>query len=120
MKREQSLKKQSERYAAAKSNDERRFETGERIRRCREKAGYTQKKLAIELEVDSANVGRWERGEQGISEQNLKKVADCLNTTVDYLLNGHSEEEAMELAHMILKLSDDLIENLESIIHHLS
>ena len=59
---------------------------GNRIRLARERAGYTQEKVAEKVGVSRSAVSRWEQGEIEPKVQNLAAVAALLNVSTDYLL----------------------------------
>ena len=59
---------------------------GNRIRLARERAGYTQEKVAEKVGVSRSAVSRWEQGEIEPKVQNLVAVAALLNVSTDYLL----------------------------------
>lgn len=56
------------------------------IRRAREAKGLSQKEIAISLGVSNPTVSDWERGVKTPAGKNLKKLADLLNCTIDFLL----------------------------------
>ena len=64
-----------------------------RLRECREKAGLSQKYVAITLGVKPPSVSNWERGKTEPTPDNMMKLADIYGVSVDYLL-GRSEERA--------------------------
>ena len=67
---------------------------GERIIKVRKQKNLSQSALAKLVGISYAQIGRYEiKGGQPPAEI-LKKIADALNTTVDYLLNGDKEEKA--------------------------
>ena len=57
-----------------------------RLRECREKAGLTQKQVAITLKLAGPSVSNWESGKTKPSRENIQKLADLYNVSVDYLL----------------------------------
>ena len=56
------------------------------FRECREKAGYTQKYVALSLHVKPPSVSDWENGNTCPTIDNLIKMADLYGVTVDELL----------------------------------
>lgn len=56
------------------------------IRRAREAAGMTQADLSSRIGVTQAAVSEWERGNSNPTADNLRRLAQVLNTTVDDLL----------------------------------
>jgi transcriptional regulator with XRE-family HTH domain len=67
---------------------------GERIQELRKSLGLSQIDLANKIEVSKAQMSRYEN--QGIQPPAdvLNKMADALGTSVDYLINGSSQEKA--------------------------
>lgn len=67
---------------------------GQRIIELRKKKGLSQTDLAKIVGLSYAQIGRYEtKGTQPPAEA-LKKIADALDTTVDYLVYGDTEEKA--------------------------
>ncbi|MCL2556395.1 MAG: helix-turn-helix domain-containing protein [Firmicutes bacterium] len=58
----------------------------ERLKELREEKELSKLALAKALQVADINIGRWERGEQEITSDNLIKIADFFDVSVDYLL----------------------------------
>jgi len=58
----------------------------ERLKELREDKELSKLALSKILQVADINIGRWERGEQEITSDNLIKIADYFDVTVDYLL----------------------------------
>jgi len=59
---------------------------GERIKRLREEKDLTQRELADKIQISYSVMNRIESGERAIRDEELKKIADVLETTADYLL----------------------------------
>lgn len=57
----------------------------ERLTACREAKGLTQEELARLIAVSKDNVKKWEKGTQNVNGLNLKKLADVLEVTEEYL-----------------------------------
>lgn len=55
-----------------------------RLRECREKAGLTQKQVAITLKLAGPSVSNWESGKTKPSRENIQKLADLYNVSVEY------------------------------------
>jgi len=67
---------------------------GNRILKLRKEKGLSQSDLAAQVGISYAQIGRYEtKGAQPPAEI-LKKIADTLNTTSDYLINGDKDEKA--------------------------
>ena len=59
---------------------------GERIKQCRKNRGLTQTKLSELLKISPMTVRRWEWGERKPDIDIMPKLADTLNTSVEYLM----------------------------------
>lgn len=68
-------------------------EVGERIRKLREQKGQSQQQLACFLGVTRPVVTKIEGGNKAINAQELRLIADFLDTTVDILLQDVEDEE---------------------------
>jgi transcriptional regulator with XRE-family HTH domain len=67
---------------------------GKRIQELRKQAGLSQTELANKIGVSYPQMSRYEvKGVQPPADV-LKKLADALNTSVDYLISGDTEEKA--------------------------
>jgi len=71
---------------------------GQRLRELREESGYSRERLADLLEIGSASVARYERGEN-ITGDILAKIARFFNVTTDYLL-GLSDSRTEQVANL--------------------
>ena len=58
---------------------------GERIKKCRQEAGWSQEKVAEQLGVSRQSVTKWESGQSMPSTSNLFQLAKLVGTTVDFL-----------------------------------
>jgi len=63
----------------------------DKIRTLRKKAGWSQVELAEKLSVHAGHVNRLEKGHYQPSIELLKKLAQLLGVTTDYLLNDELE-----------------------------
>lgn len=61
-----------------------------RIRACREACGMSQKYVAISVGVSAPTVSMWESGSKEPTRENILKLADLFNVSVDYLLGRDS------------------------------
>jgi transcriptional regulator with XRE-family HTH domain len=68
-------------------------EIAKRIVALRESAGLTQHQLADRLGVTRGAVGNWEKG-QGIRLANLKRIAEELSASFEWLAIGHEPQKA--------------------------
>ena len=72
------------------------MEFSERLKELRKQADLTQVELAGKLGIVQSSYADWERGKKKPTQENLVKIAQVLNVSVDYLV-GNSEEKAAEL-----------------------
>ena len=68
----------------------------ERLKELRKKANFTQVEVAEKLGISQPAYASWERGVKKPTQENLVKIAQVLNVSVDYLV-GNSEEKSDEL-----------------------
>ena len=58
---------------------------GHRIQELRKQAGYSQEKFALLIDMDRSYFASVEAGKRNISIVNLKKIADGLNVSLEFL-----------------------------------
>jgi transcriptional regulator with XRE-family HTH domain len=58
----------------------------ERIRNLREDADMTQQEMADKLFINRRTYSSYELGIRGIPTEILIQIADCFNTSIDYLV----------------------------------
>lgn len=79
------------------SNMSQKYKLGGRIIELRKAKSWSQSELAANVGVSYAQIGRYEtKGSQPPAEV-LKKIADALDTTIDFLINGNTEDKANAL-----------------------
>ncbi|MVT12600.1 helix-turn-helix domain-containing protein [Chitinophaga tropicalis] len=72
---------------------------GNRILELRKAKGWSQTELADKVGISYAQIGRYEtKGAQPPAEV-LKKIADALDTSGDYLLYGNASDKANAALH---------------------
>lgn len=69
----------------------------ERIKQLRIDNNLTQSDLAEKVGLTYVQIGRYERGKSNPSADVLQKLANALNTSTDYLMNGESEQVEAQL-----------------------
>lgn len=99
-------------------------EFNDRLRKARESLGLTQADLAKKSGLQAAAISHFETGHRAPSFENLRKLSDALNVSVDYLLGRIDEAlygkglgaapRAQQLFRHAEKLSDQSFELLES------
>ena len=77
------------------------MEFSERLKELRKKANFTQVEVAEKLGISQPAYASWERGVKKPTQENLVKIAQILNVSVDYLV-GNSEEKSDELDNIEL------------------
>ena len=70
---------------------------GHRLREAREEKDLTKDKLGKLVKVHYSQIGRYERNEASPSADVLKKIANALDVTADYLMNGTTADLAAEM-----------------------
>jgi len=71
------------------------MEFKDRLKQLRTAKKLSQNELATAIGVHVTNISRYERGENKPATDVLAKLANELNTTTDYLMNGSTEEAAI-------------------------
>ncbi len=61
---------------------------GEKIRAARKAAGLTQKELAEKMKISYQNLAQWETGKRNPKLENIAKIADALDMSVDDILGN--------------------------------
>lgn len=69
---------------------------GKRLAQAREAKNLTKEKLGKIVSVHHSQIGRYERGEASPSAEVLKKMANALDVSSDYLMNGTTQDFAAE------------------------
>ena len=64
----------------------------ERLKESRKQAHLTQVDIAEKLGISQPAYASWERGTQKPTQENLVKIAQVLNVSVDYLIGNFSEK----------------------------
>lgn len=77
------------------------MEFAERLKTLRKEVKLTQTQITEKLNISQQAYASWERGAKRPTQENLVKIAQVLNVTVDYLL-GNSEEKSDELDNIEL------------------
>ena len=77
------------------------MEFAERLKTLRKQVKLTQAQIAEKLNISQQAYDSWERGVKKPTQENLVKIAQILNVSVDYLV-GNSEEKSDELDNIEL------------------
>lgn len=73
----------------------------ERLKELRKEGHLTQVELAKRLGIGQSSYADWERGKKNPTQENLVKIAQILDVSIDYLV-GNSEEKSDELDNIEL------------------
>jgi len=95
------------------------MELGARIRKAREARGWNQADLAAKLQVAATTITRYESGERNPDPCTLRKLADQLDVSADFLLGRievmyHPEHEVIRM--LPLKAQESLEEYMEFLV----
>jgi transcriptional regulator with XRE-family HTH domain len=69
---------------------------GQRLKEAREAKGLTKDKFGKLVKIHYSQIGRYERNEASPSADVLKKMANVLDVSTDYLMNGTTQDLAQE------------------------
>ena len=69
---------------------------GIRIKNLRDKNNLTQRELADKIHISYSVMNRIESGERPARDEEIRKIADVLGTTTDYLLGRTDEKNPYE------------------------
>lgn len=72
------------------------------IRNARKRKGLTMKELADIINCSESTISNYERGERQANYEALLKMADALDTTVEYLITGRSGSIEHDYDNIIL------------------
>ena len=95
---------------------------GLKIKKLRERRGYSREKLGEMAEISDRFIYDIETGQKGVSAENLYKLSRALNVTSDYLL-FEVEENKNELSYVtetLKNLNSSELESVEKIILEIS
>lgn len=77
------------------------MEFAERLKTLRKQVKLTQAQIAEKLDISQQAYASWERGVKKPTQENLVKIAQVLNVSIDYLV-GNSDEKSDDLDNMEL------------------
>ena len=80
-----------------------RKDFGARLKALRKQRNWTQKRLSGKVGIRFTQLNKYEGGFQSPPLDTLVKLADALDTTVDYLLTGNRTEGAVLHNHRLLE-----------------
>lgn len=86
-------------------------ESGKRIQELRRDRGMTQTQLAEYVGISSDNLGRIERGQQGVSIDLLIELADFFAVSMDYIALGRKMK--VDVVRSMIRSAIDTLVKLE-------
>lgn len=86
-------------------------ESGKRIQELRRDRGMTQTQLAEYVGISSDNLGRIERGQQGVSIDLLIELADFFAVSMDYIALGRKMK--VDAVRLMIRSAIDTLVKLE-------
>ncbi len=75
--------------------ERRMIEIGERLRKIREEAGYSQEAFAEKIDCCSITISRWENGHTSMKVADIIRITEALNVSADYLLGIEKEDDTL-------------------------
>lgn len=78
------------------------MEFSERLKNLRKQAHLTQVDVAKKLGISQPAYASWERGAKRPTQDNLVKIAQVLNVSIDYLVGNSDEKKEDELDNVEL------------------
>ena len=84
-------------------------EFGCRLRQARRERGFTQERLAEELNISTDHLGKLELGRRGVSIDLLIDMSNALHVTLDYLIKG-DERDPFRMEKLISQIHNILNE----------
>ena len=87
--------------------------TGENLRNLRKKRNITQLRLATEIGLSQEAISSFENRGSNIKLDYLTKIADFLNTTVDYILERTNNDAPLQevINNIVDQKQDELLNN---------
>lgn len=81
---------------ATHTKTEKKSSFGQRLKEAREAKGLNKDALGKTVKIHYSQIGRYERNEASPSADVLKKLANALDVSTDYLMNGTTKDLASE------------------------
>lgn len=93
-------------------------EMGRRLTDRRRQLHLTQEEVAERADITTQTVSTAETGRKALRPENIVKLCDVLNISVDYLLHGRiSERDISFLAEKVSQLTPEQYRHLEDIVN---
>lgn len=93
---------------------------GSRLRKKRKQLHLTQENMAEKLNISIKHYGEVERGNAGLSLENLVEVSDILDVSLDYLIKGIEVDQTPipgynQLTHRQKQAAQDIISIIQNL-----
>lgn len=93
------------------------IDMGERLSRRRKQLGWTQEQLAEKAKTTTQTISTAETGRKALRPENILKLCDALDISIDYLFRGNlTNEDYSFLSTKISQLTPEQYRYLETII----
>ena len=93
-----------------------KYEMGDRIRECRKQKNLSQAELAEAIGVSDNTISNMETGSNKVKLENIEKLADLFEVTLDYLVKGVGQIPADdEFINDYLQLSSEDRKKMRSV-----
>lgn len=94
---------------------------GKRIRKLREGYGFTRERLAESAGLNDKFLYEVETGKKGLSALRMKRLADALSVTMDFLAAGDtSRREYRSIIALLSGLPEQRLKNVEDILRNIA
>lgn len=95
------------------------MEFSERLKNLRKQAHLTQVDVAEKLGISQPAYASWERGIKKPTQENLVKIAQILNVSIDYLVGNSDEnlkEDELDNVELLFRMNSNGLTEEEKII----
>lgn len=93
------------------------MEFSERLKSLRKQAQLTQVDVAEKLGISQPAYASWERGIKKPTQENLVKIAQILNVSVDYLVgNSDNTEDELDNIELLFRMNSKGLTDEEKVI----
>ena len=86
------------------------MEFSERLKNLRKQAHLTQVDVAEKLGISQPAYASWERGAKKPTQDNLVKIAQVLNVSIDYLVGNsdeHLKEDELDNVELLFRMNSN-------------
>ena len=86
------------------------MEFAERLKTLRKQVKLTQAQIAEKLNISQQAYASWERGAKKPTQENLVKIAQVLNVSIDYLVGNsdeHLKEDELDNVELLFRMNSN-------------